>query len=50
MLSPSCNEAHKEVHSFGVRNLNGDLPLRAKDHMRIASAAKAFSGPWRSRW
>jgi len=35
---------HKEVHSFGVRNLNGDLPLRAKDHMRIASAAKAFSG------
>ena len=35
---------HKEVHSFGVRNLNGDLPLRANDHMRIASAAKAFSG------
>ena len=35
---------HKEVHSFGVRNLNSDLPLRAKDHMRIASAAKAFSG------
>jgi D-alanyl-D-alanine carboxypeptidase len=35
---------HREVHSFGVRNLNGDLPLRAKDHMRIASAAKAFSG------
>jgi D-alanyl-D-alanine carboxypeptidase len=35
---------HREVHSFGVRNLNGDLPLRAKDNMRIASAAKAFSG------
>jgi len=35
---------HREVHSFGVRNLKGDLPLRAKDRMRIASAAKAFSG------
>jgi D-alanyl-D-alanine carboxypeptidase len=36
--------SHREVHSFGVRNLRGDLPMRAKDHMRIASAAKAFSG------
>src|SRR5919107_2514301 len=35
---------HREVHSFGVRNLKGDLPLRADDRMRIASAAKAFSG------
>ncbi len=35
---------HREVHSFGVRNLKGDLPLRATDHMRIASVAKAFSG------
>jgi D-alanyl-D-alanine carboxypeptidase len=35
---------HREVHSFGVRNLKGDLPMRARDHMRIASAAKAFSG------
>ena len=35
---------HREVHSFGVRNLKGDLPLRATDRMRIASAAKAFSG------
>jgi D-alanyl-D-alanine carboxypeptidase len=35
---------HREVHSFGVRNLKGNLPLRAKDRMRIASAAKAFSG------
>jgi D-alanyl-D-alanine carboxypeptidase len=35
---------HREVHSFGVRNLKGDLPLRAKDRMRIASVAKAFSG------
>ena len=34
----------REVHSFGVRNIKGDLPLRANDHMRIASAAKAFSG------
>ena len=34
----------REVHSFGVRNLKGDLPMRARDHMRIASAAKAFSG------
>jgi D-alanyl-D-alanine carboxypeptidase len=35
---------HREVHSFGVRNLKGGLPMRAKDHMRIASVAKAFSG------
>src|SRR5918996_1321266 len=35
---------HREVHTFGVRNLKGDLPMRARDHMRIASAAKAFSG------
>jgi D-alanyl-D-alanine carboxypeptidase len=34
----------REIHSFGVRNIKGDLPLRAKDHMRVASAAKAFSG------
>ena len=34
----------REVHSFGVRNLKNNLPLRAKDHMRIASVAKAFSG------
>jgi D-alanyl-D-alanine carboxypeptidase len=34
----------REVHSFGVRNLKGDLPMRARDLMRIASAAKAFSG------
>ena len=34
----------REVHSFGVRNLKGDLPLRAKDHMRQASTSKAFSG------
>ena len=36
--------SHREVHSFGVRNLKGALPIRANDHMRIASAAKAFSG------
>ena len=34
----------REVHSFGVRNLKGDLPLRAKDHMRQASTSKAYSG------
>ena len=34
----------REVHSFGVRNLNNGRPLRADDRMRIASAAKAFSG------
>ena len=34
----------REVHSFGVRNLRLDLPLRAKDHMRQASTSKAFSG------
>jgi D-alanyl-D-alanine carboxypeptidase len=35
---------HREVHSFGVRNIRSGLPLRAKDHMRIASVAKALSG------
>ena len=35
---------HREVHSFGVRNLKGDLPMRANDRMRIASTSKAFSG------
>ena len=35
---------HREVHSFGVRNVKGNLPLRANDRMRIASTAKAFSG------
>jgi D-alanyl-D-alanine carboxypeptidase len=34
----------REVHAFGVRNLKGDLPLRAGDHMRQASTSKAFSG------
>jgi D-alanyl-D-alanine carboxypeptidase len=35
---------HREVHSFGVRNLKGDLPLRANARMRLASTSKAFSG------
>jgi D-alanyl-D-alanine carboxypeptidase len=35
---------HREVHSFGVRNIKSGLPLRADDHMRLASASKAFSG------
>ena len=41
---------HREVHSFGVRNLKGNLPLRATDRMRIASAAKPSAGPSRSLW
>ncbi len=34
---------HREVHAFGVRNLKGGLPLRANDHMRLASGATALS-------
>jgi D-alanyl-D-alanine carboxypeptidase len=34
----------REVHAFGVRNLKGDLPMRADVHMRQASTSKAFSG------
>src|SRR4028119_2223556 len=36
--------SHREVHAFGVRNLESGQPMRANDRMRIASAAKAFSG------
>jgi D-alanyl-D-alanine carboxypeptidase len=35
---------HRKVHTFGVRNIKGGLPIRVDDRMRIASAAKAFSG------
>jgi D-alanyl-D-alanine carboxypeptidase len=35
---------HREVHSFGVANLKNERPMRIDDRMRIASAAKAFSG------
>src|ERR687890_2452750 len=35
---------HREVHSFGVRNIKSGLPLRANDHMRQASTSKAYSG------
>jgi D-alanyl-D-alanine carboxypeptidase len=35
---------HREVHTFGVRNLKSGQPMRANDRMRIASTAKAFSG------
>jgi D-alanyl-D-alanine carboxypeptidase len=35
---------HREVHSFGVRNIKSGLPMRIDDRMRIASAAKAFNG------
>jgi D-alanyl-D-alanine carboxypeptidase len=35
---------HREVHTFGVANLNNRRHMRAGDRMRIASAAKAFSG------
>jgi D-alanyl-D-alanine carboxypeptidase len=32
------------VHRFGVANVKSGRPMRIDDHMRIASAAKAFSG------
>lgn len=32
------------VHTFGVANLESSRPMRVDDRMRIASAAKAFSG------
>ena len=35
---------HRKVHTFGVRNIKSGLPMRVDDRMRIASAAKAFSG------
>jgi D-alanyl-D-alanine carboxypeptidase len=35
---------HREVHTFGVANVNTERPMRIHDHMRVASAAKAFSG------
>jgi D-alanyl-D-alanine carboxypeptidase len=35
---------HRKVHTFGVRNVKSGLPIRVDDRMRIASAAKAFSG------
>jgi D-alanyl-D-alanine carboxypeptidase len=35
---------HRKVHAFGVGNVETGRPMRAGDRMRIASAAKAFSG------
>jgi D-alanyl-D-alanine carboxypeptidase len=35
---------YREVHSFGVANVRTDRPMKINDRMRIASAAKAFSG------
>ena len=35
---------NREVHAFGVANLENGKPMRVNDRMRIASAAKAFSG------
>jgi D-alanyl-D-alanine carboxypeptidase len=35
----------RKVHAFGVRNVKGDLPMRADVRMRQASTSKAFSGP-----
>ena len=35
---------HREVHSFGVANVRTERPMKINDRMRIASAAKAFSG------
>ena len=34
----------RKVHTFGVANVRTGRPMRIHDHMRIASAAKAFSG------
>ena len=34
----------REVHTFGVANLKSERPMKVDDRMRIASAAKAFSG------
>ena len=34
----------REVHAFGFANLENGRPMRVDDRMRIASAAKAFSG------
>ncbi len=34
----------REVHTFGVPQRKSGLPMSADDRMRIASAAKAFSG------
>jgi len=34
----------REVHTFDVASLKSERPMRADDRMRIASAAKAFSG------
>jgi D-alanyl-D-alanine carboxypeptidase len=34
----------REVHTFGVANLRNERRMGVNDHMRIASAAKAFSG------
>src|SRR5215211_7414054 len=35
---------HREIHTFGVANLRTGRPMRTHDRMRVASAAKAFSG------
>jgi D-alanyl-D-alanine carboxypeptidase len=35
---------HREVHTFGVANLENGRRMKVDDRMRIASAAKAFSG------
>jgi D-alanyl-D-alanine carboxypeptidase len=35
---------HREVHAFGVRNIETGQPMRPNDRTRVASAAKAFSG------
>jgi D-alanyl-D-alanine carboxypeptidase len=35
---------HRKVYTFGIRNIKSGLPMRVDDRMRIASAAKAFSG------
>jgi hypothetical protein len=42
---------HREVHTFGVRNIKSGLPIRVDDRMRIARARpRPSAGPWRSPW
>jgi D-alanyl-D-alanine carboxypeptidase len=36
--------SHREVHAYGVRNIERGLPMRVGDRMRVASTSKAYSG------
>src|SRR5919112_504052 len=41
---PGAGDDQREVHAFGVANVSTGEPMEVDDSMRIASAAKAFSG------